>query len=46
MLNKLEERVWTVLNEKEGKWTYIEEKGTSVIDYVIVIEKALEKVQT
>jgi len=36
MINKLKERGWMILNEsfdKEGEWTYIEEQGSSVIDY-------------
>lgn len=31
--------------EKEGEWTYIREKGTSVIDYVVTNEKATEEVK-
>lgn len=48
MLNKIRERGWMILNgsfEKEGGWTYIGELGTSVIDYVVSNEKAIEEVK-
>lgn len=48
LLNRIEERGWTILNgsfEKEGGWTYIGETGTSVIDYVIRNIRATEEVK-
>lgn len=48
MINKIGERGWIILNEsyeKEGEWTYIGEIGTSVIDYVVTNEKAIEEVK-
>ncbi|XP_070162472.1 golgin subfamily A member 6-like protein 22 [Polyergus mexicanus] len=48
MINKIKERGWMILNgsyEKEGEWTYIEEMGPSVIDYVVMNEKAIEEVK-
>lgn len=49
LLNKLQEKGWMILNdsgEKEGGWTYIGERETSVIDYAVVNEKAREEIET
>lgn len=46
ILDEIEERGWIILNgsfEKEGEWTFIGEVGTSVIDYVVTNENALEE---
>lgn len=48
LLNRIEERGWTILNgsfEKEGGWTYIGETRTSVIDYVMGNIRATEEVK-
>lgn len=48
LINKIEERGWQILNgsfDKEGGWTYIGEAGASVVDYVIVNEKAEENIR-
>lgn len=48
MLSKIRERDWTILNgsyEKVGEWTYIGERGTLVIDYIVTNEKAIEEVK-
>lgn len=47
MLNKIGKRGWTILNGsyEERRWSYIGEVGTSVIDYVVANEKALEEVK-
>jgi len=48
MVNKLSERGWTILNGswgKQGEWTYIGERGSSVIDYVVANEKVREEIK-
>lgn len=47
LLKYLEERGWTIVNGKdeEGEeWTYIGERGNSVIDYVIGNQEATEEI--
>lgn len=47
LMERIEERGWMILNgsgNREGGWTYIGGAGTSVIDYVIVNEKAREAI--
>lgn len=48
MLNKINERGWMILNgnyKKEGNWTYIGKTGSSVIDYIVGNEKAIEEIK-
>ncbi|XP_043604622.1 uncharacterized protein LOC122577397, partial [Bombus pyrosoma] len=47
LLRYLEERGWTIINgrDEEGEeWTYIGERGNSVIDYVIGNQEATEEI--
>ncbi|XP_033305616.1 uncharacterized protein LOC117208525 [Bombus bifarius] len=47
LLKYLEERGWMIINgkDKEGEeWTYIRERGNSVIDYVIGNQEATEEI--
>lgn len=49
LISEIEERGWVILNGskgEEGEWTYIEENGTSVIDYIIRDQEATEKVES
>jgi hypothetical protein len=50
LMQWIEENGWEVLNgnkqgDEEGKWTYVGSRGETVIDYGIVNEEALEKVE-
>jgi hypothetical protein len=50
LMEWIEENEWEVLNGKkqgdeEGEWTYVGSRGETVIDYEIVKEEALEKVE-
>ena len=48
MLNKIKKRGWMIMSgsgEEEGGWTYIGEKGASVIDYAITNEKGYEEIK-
>lgn len=49
LVEEIEERGWYILNgnakgDEAGEWTYIGERGSSVIDYVLVNEGALNKI--
>jgi len=49
MINNLKKRGWMILNgsfDREGEWTYIGEQGSSVIDYMVTNEKAIEEIKT
>ncbi|XP_039304823.1 golgin subfamily A member 6-like protein 22 [Solenopsis invicta] len=49
LLNKIEERGWTILNgsfDEEGGWTYIGGSGMSVIDYIIGNDRAAGEVKS
>lgn len=44
LIRKIRERGWIIMNgcyKRRGEWTYIEEVGTSVIDYVVTNEKTM-----
>ena len=46
LLEMIRERGWMIMNgsgEEEGGWTYIGERGTSVIDYVVMNDKAAQE---
>lgn len=48
MINKIEERGWAILNGsfgEEGGWTFIGDRGSSVIDYVVGNDKARGEVK-
>lgn len=50
MLEIINKKGWTIASEnlkgdEEGEFTYIGARGSTVIDYVIVNEKAKEKIQ-
>jgi len=48
LINKIEERRWAILNGsfgKEGGWTYIGEIESSVIDYIVENDKAIEEIR-
>lgn len=47
LVSKIEERGWMILNRSynRGGRTYIGERGASVVDYVIVDEKAEENIK-
>ena len=49
LIEAMRERGWMIMNgkgEEEGGWTYIGERGTSVIDYVVTNEKAAQELKT
>lgn len=49
LIETMRERGWMIMNgkgEEEGGWTYIGERGTSVIDYVVANEKAAQEIKT
>lgn len=49
LIETMRERGWMIMNgkgEEEGGWTYIGERGTSVIDYVVANEKAVQEIKT
>ena len=47
LVEKVNERGWVILNGsygREAEWTYVGERGSSIIDYAISNEKAFEEV--
>ncbi|XP_018374444.1 PREDICTED: uncharacterized protein LOC108768497 [Trachymyrmex cornetzi] len=48
LISKIEERGWAIMNGsygEEGGWTYIGERGSSVIDYVIGNDETSEEIK-
>lgn len=48
LINELEERGWCIINgskEEEGEYTYVGKRGSSVIDYIIGNQEAIEYIR-
>jgi len=47
LVKRIRERGWMIINsieaDEEGGWTYMEERGESVIDYILVEEQIREE---